>query len=714
MVRLAPLATAGLLFVAAAPPAPGRPREEPPVPAAAEESPRARLLRTQREAAELLERVAEIGPRREDARGLLGDAARRIQDLAESGGLPAGPGTPASPLLPRGLCDELRRAAAELGDRARADPSDSSVEPYLRLLRRVAARLGEAPLGLTFQGSYSQTKVAEPVYGGHASAMGPPPAPAPPREGAGPSPVQLVEGPALPVKTWCGGATKDHILESGGSGLALLDYDGDGRLDLYLVTAPELTADRARVPHRNALFRNRGGWRFDDVSAAAGVDAAAWGSGVCAGDVDGDGRLDLYVTNWGPNLLYRNRGDGSFEETAARAGVQAPGWSTGCTFFDADADGDLDLYVAGYVATTEEELRKAERTLTWRGGPRVMVGPAGLPGEADLFFENRGDGTFAEATDRHGLTDTAPAYGFGVVATDYDDDGWVDLHVANDSNPDFLYRNRGDGTFESTGLLAGAALDADGRAQAGMGVDSGDYDGDGRLDLVVTNFAHDTDTLRRNVDGAQFEDATRAAGLAAPTFERMGWGVAFLDVDLDGDLDLFTANGHIYPNVEEFPELRESLGQANQLFVNEGDGTFRDVSEGAGEGMRVRKASRGLAVGDLDGDGDLDLVVGNMDDAPTLLENRPAAGRHWVGFRLEQRAGNRFGIGARVTLRAGGRSQVREVRSGGGYLSQGDLLAHFGLGPSPGTVDVEVRLPGGRRWTWSGLVPDRVHRLLLE
>ena len=308
----------------------------------------------------------------------------------------------------------------------------------LALLERVRAQLeGEVALGLSFKGSYSQTPPKEQSYGGHASAMGPPP-----RAGilAGrrvPSPVTFEEAGRLATKTYCGGPTKDHILESACGGVALIDYDGDGRLDIYLVTAAELTAKRERIAHRNALYRNLGGWKFEDVSKRAGVDAAAWGNGVCAGDYDDDGRLDLYVTNWGPNALFRNRGDGTFEDSAARAGVAAGGWSTGCTFFDADADGDLDLYVARYVETTWEAVVRAERTLVWRNGPRIMVGPAGLPGESDLFFENLGQGRFEEATDAHGLADPARAYGFGVVATDYDDDGFVDLFVANDSNPNF-------------------------------------------------------------------------------------------------------------------------------------------------------------------------------------------------------------------------------------------------------------------------------------
>jgi hypothetical protein len=663
------------------------------------------LLELKRGAASLLQKaaVATVGP--DEERRLLGEAAERIEALAAEGDV-----------LSSVLRAELGRAGRALRDIPRPAPAPWRFDaaPALELLRRVEAELdGPVALGLDFQGSYSQSKPKEPVYGGHASAMGPAPQPDPP--GAGPtppSPVQFEEGPALATRTYCGGPTKDHILESGGSGLALFDYDGDGRLDIYLVTAAELTADRRRVAHRNALYRNLGGLRFEDVSRAAGLDAAAWGNGVCAGDVDGDGWLDLYVTNWGPNFLFRNRGDGTFSEMAGRAGVAAGGWSTGCTFLDADADGDLDLYVARYVEATWSDVTAARRTMTWRNGPRIMVGPAGLPGEADLFFENRGHGTFVETAQVRGLGDRARAYGFGVVATDYDDDGWVDLFVANDSNPNFLYRNRGDGSFEGVALESGVAVNAEARAQAGMGADAGDYDGDGRLDLVVTNFAHDVNTLYRNVDGGRFEDATVASGLAAPTFERMGWGAAFLDADLDGWLDLFFANGHIFADVDAFPALGETFRQKNQLLVNEG-GRFRDVSSTAGAGLQVQKASRGLAAGDLDDDGDLDLVVGNMDDTPTILVNRQRTAHHWVGFRVVSPGPNRFAIGARVTIDAGGRRQVREIRSGGSYLSQSDLRAHFGLGAHAGPVDVEVRLPGGGLWRWRGLPCDRLHDLVL-
>ena len=493
-------------------------------------------------------------------------------------------------------------------------------------------------------------------------------------------------GAQLPWKMYCGGPTKDHILESSCGGVALFDYDGDGLLDIYLVTAAELTATRERVPHRNALYRNLGGWKFEDVSKRAGVDLAAWGSGACVGDVDGDGRLDLYVTNWGANALFRNRGDRTFENVTAAAGVAAGGWSTGCTFFDADGDGDLDLYVVRYVETTWDSVAKAQRTLRWRGGPHIMVGPAGLPGEADLFFENVGHGRFVEAADRHGLTDRSRAHGYGVVATDYDDDGFVDLFVANDSNPNFLYHNLGNGRFESVGLEAGVAVNGDGRAQAGMGADAGDYDGDSRVDLLLTTFAHDRYTLYRSLDGRHFEDAS-AAGIAAPTFVRMGWGAAFIDADLDRRLDLFFANGHIFSDVDRFPQLGETYRQKNQLFLNLG-GRFRDVSDRAGAGLQLAAVGRGLAIGDLDNDGDVDIIVNNMDAPPTLLENRQQTKHHWLAIRAAAPAGNRFAIGAKVTVNGGGTKQMREIRSGGSFLSQNDLRAFFGLGDYTGP------------WTW--------------
>ena len=664
---------------------------------------RGRLLELQRTAGTQLQDARREGASADQIKKALLDASRSLGALADANFDPA-------------LTEELKRAASDLTTLASGDLQNvtGTTAPVLALLEKTRATLeGTVALGLTFQGSYSQTKPKDPAYGGHASAMGPAPPNVPSPDDHAPVLVTFERGAQLAGKMYCGGPTKDHILESACGGVALFDYDGDGLLDIYLVTGAELTPGRERVEHRNTLYRNLGNWKFEDVSKQAGVDLAAWGSGACAGDVDGDGRLDLYVTNWGANALFRNRGDGTFDDVAVRAGVDAKGWSTGCTFFDADADGDLDLYVARYVDTSWDSVVRAKRTLVWRNGPHTMVGPAGLPGESDVFFENTGDGQFVEATDARGLADSSRAYGFGVVATDYDNDGFVDLFVANDSNPNFLYRNLGNGRFESVGLAAGVAVNGDARAQAGMGADAGDYDGDGRIDLVLTTFAHDRYTLFHSLDGRLFEDASVTAGIAAPTFVRMGWGAAFLDADLDGKLDLFFANGHIFSDVDTFPQLGETYRQKNQLLLNTGT-RFRDVSERAGGGLQVARVGRGLAVGDLDNDGDLDLVVSNTDDVPTLLENRQAAKRHWVAVSATSPTGNRFAIGARVTVIGGGSTQIREIRSGGSFLSQSDLRAYFGLGDYAGPVDVEVRLPGGRRWEWKQLPADRLHTLTLS
>src|SRR5262245_32323575 len=342
---------------------------------------RTRLLELQRDAVTQLQQAMRGGAAPDQVRRVLLDAGRDLEALG------------AGARLDPPLGSELRRAASDLKALASGDVSSitPAVRPVLALLERVRTQLtSEVALGLTFQGSYSQTKPKDPAYAGHASAMGPAPASTPLPEDSAPVPVTFEVGARLPSKMYCGGPTKDHILESACGGVALFDYDGDGLLDIYIVTAAELTSTRERVPHRNALYRNLGSWKFEDVSKKAGVDLAAWGSGACAGDFDGDGRLDLYVTNWGPNALFRNRGDGTFEEVAARAGVAAGGWSTGCTFFDADGDGDLDLYVARYVETTWDSVVRAQRTLVWRNGPHIMVGPTGLRGESDLFFENVG------------------------------------------------------------------------------------------------------------------------------------------------------------------------------------------------------------------------------------------------------------------------------------------------------------------------------------
>jgi hypothetical protein len=674
---------------------------------------RERAIRIQRQAVDRLREGAKAGAAGDAAAfaRALREAARSIESLVE-----------AATWLPESERGALRSTAAGLRTRAERGSQAYSPDADLAVLDRVGYRLrGGTDVKLVFEGSFSKSAPGapeEPAYGGHATAMGPPPVEAPAATATSDRDHAIRFEPVrgqLTEPTFGGGSSKLHLVESGGNGVALLDYDGDGLLDVYTVSAFDLDErnGRARLPHRNALYRNLGGMKFKNVSAEAGVDAAAWGYGVCAGDYDGDGRLDLYVTNYGPNLLFRNKGDGTFEEVAARAGVTAGGWSTGCAFLDADGDGVLDLYVARYVTAPWEDVMAPGRFLMWRGVAKVMLGPAGLPGAADIFFENQGDGTFKEATQKFGLTDTTEAYGFGVVATDYDGDGWTDIFVANDSNPDFLYRNLGGRGFESVGLRAGVALNGEGRAQAGMGADAGDFDGDGQIDLAVATFAFDHNSLYRNLGDGSFEDVSQAAGIAAATLKRMSWGVAFLDADLDGNLDIYYANGHLFPQVDDHPELQETYAQKDQIFLNE-KGRFRDVSATAGRGLMVQKCSRAVAVGDLDNDGDPDLVVSAMDEEPTLLENAQKSGHHWVGIELRRKASNPFAIGARVTIEDGaGRKQTREIRSGGGYLSQGDLRALFGLGRSTGPITVEARL-GAERWRFSGVAADHYTTLVLD
>jgi hypothetical protein len=648
----------------------------------------------------------------EKASTLLKSAVEPLQALLE--------GPPALAADERKALERLRDELLVLSGAPLTDQATVRIREWLRLLGRPDAKVeGLLPGTLEFSGSYTRSQVLDQAEGGHVTAPGPTTTTVSSAEDAREVKDDLagtllfVPRPVITEKTFCGGPTKDHLLESGGSGVALLDYDDDGLLDIYMVTAFELGPGREPIPHQNQLYRNRGGWTFENVSESAGVGLSSWGNGVCAGDYDADGHLDLYVTNFGPNFLFRNGGDGSFREVAAEAGLDHPGWSTGCSFFDVDGDEDLDLYVANYVKITWDEVLRAQRTFVWRGGPQVMVGPFGMPPEADALFRNEGDGTFTDLTQSSGVSRLERAYGFGVLTSDLVGNGWPDVYVANDSNPNYLLYNDATGRLEEVGLIGGAAMNLNGRAQAGMGVASGDLDGDGLLDIVVNNFAQDTNIVYRSLGEGIFEDLTGYAGFAARTFERVGWGVDLFDADLDGDLDVFAANGHLYPQVDQHPDLKESFRQKNQLLLNR-EGRFRDVSDIAGTGLQVEESSRGVAVGDLDNDGDLDVVITNIDAPPTVLENRSQSPGHWVALKLRKPGSNPFCIGAMVRVKAGGSTQTREIRSGGGFLSQGDLRPHFGLGPYTGTVDVEVRLPGGARWAWTALPADRLHELRLD
>ena len=491
--------------------------------------------------------------------------------------------------------------------------------------------------------------------------------------------VDATREAGLEQPTVNGDLDKRFILESTGSGAAFFDYDGDGDLDLYVVNGS--TYANFGTGTGNVLYRNDGGVF---TAIAAGVEDRGWGSGVAVGDYDGDGHSDLYVTNYGANVLYRSRGDGTFAAVAE----QGDDFSTSAAFFDYDRDGDLDLYVANYVVfdigpvLQDPEL---DDPCVYLGGLRVFCGPQGMEGGRDRLYRND-DGVFTDVTTESGVAAANFHYGLGIMPADFDGDGDLDLFVANDETPNVLFRNEG-GRLDDIGLQAGVAYNGDGELEASMGVDAGDCDGDGDLDLYVTNFYGETNTLYLNSGDGTFVDATSERGLAAPTVGYLGWGTRFFDFDFDGDLDLFVANGHVYPQVDA-TSAGGRYAQRNQLFANEGSGTFVAV-EGGGPGLLVQKSSRATISGDYDLDGDLDLFITNIDDSPTLLRNDTDAGRYLV-VQIDPET-----VGTWVRLTAGGRTQVRSVGGAAGYLGHSDVRLYFGLGQAERVERVEVRWPDG-------------------
>ena len=460
---------------------------------------------------------------------------------------------------------------------------------------------------------------------------------------AGGSPFRFVDVSApshLTRELLAGRPDKDHLLDSAGAGIAFLDYDRDGRLDIFMPNGWRLDGSRVVEKGRFALYHGLPDGTFEDVTDRAGVGGdGAWGTGAFVADVDGDGWPDIFVTCFGRNILYRNQGNGTFADIAREAGLESPGWNTGAAFFDADGDGDLDVYIAAYIAQSIDDVLNAKRTLPWKGVEMVANGPFGMTGAPDHFFRNDGHGRFTDATDEAGFTDKALGFGFAVRAADLDGDGLVDVYVANDSDPNYLYRNEGKGHFKEVATWAGCALDEKGASQASMGIALGDVNGDGVLDVFVTNFSEDFATLYAGGPGGIFEDVSRATGIGPMTYKPLKWGTAFADLDNDGDLDVVVANGHIYPQVDRHPEFIGTYAQRNFVAENLGKGAplFRDASATAGPGFEEAAAYRGLAVGDFDNDGDLDLLFTRLDGPPVLLRNdspalRGVADRHSRGF----------------------------------------------------------------------------------
>ena len=505
---------------------------------------------------------------------------------------------------------------------------------------------------------------------------------------------------------------KNSIIEAPGSGVALLDYDNDGWLDIYLLNGSTVAAlqQKETPPHAMLLHNNRDG-TFTDVTSQAGVANDRWGFGVAVGDFDNDGWPDIYVANFGKNRLYHNNHDGTFTDVAERAGVALGGWSTGPTWGDYDHDGFLDLFVPGYVKFDPSDPPVAGKggvPCQFRGVP-VMCGPRGLPGEGDHLFHNNGDGTFTDVSVKAGVSDPNGYYGLASVFVDVDDDGWLDLAVANDSVPRYLYRNRHNGTFEDISLLSGFALTDDGREQASMGIAVGDYNRDGKIDLYVTAFSDDYNALFRNEGNGNFADVTNQAGLNEVTLPFLGWGTGFLDFDNDGLLDLFVANGHVYPGVDHL-DWGTTWAQRPQLFRNVDGSRFTEVPPATGSGLADVISGRGMASGDLFNAGHIDVVINNIDSTPTLLRNVLKNAHHWITLKLIGGPKSpRDAIGAKVFLTAGGSRQRADVFSGGSYGSSSDQRIHFGLGRASKVEKVEIVWPSGAK---ENIVPTAIDKII--
>ena len=527
--------------------------------------------------------------------------------------------------------------------------------------------------------------------------------------------IDVARTAGLNAKTIYGGEHKNkYLLETTGCGVAFYDYDNDGWLDIFLVNGWRLEGFPAGQEPTSHLFKNNRDGTFTDVTAKAGLMHHGWGQAVCVGDYDNDGFDDLFVSYFGKNVLYHNNGDGTFTDVTDKAGVGGNGkrWNTGCAFVDYDRDGKLDLFVANYIDLDLATAPVPESGPCLYKGVMVACGPPGLKGGKNILFHNNGDGTFTDVSEASGILSSNGTFGLGVLTGDFDNDGWPDIYVANDSSPSALYQNKKNGKFEDIAVIAGCALSPDGKPQAGMGVSAADYDLDGNLDIVKTNFAGDTPSLYHNLGGANFEDTTFTAGLGAHT-QYLGWGCGFFDFDNDGWADILICNGHVYPEVEQ---LKTEAGyvQRKLLYRNLRNGKFEEVTDMAGPGITTPVAGRGCAFGDFDNDGDIDMVVNTVNGPPQLLRCDSSSGNNWIKVKAIGTKSNRSGIGARVTCIATFRGetkphrQIDEVRSGGGYFSQGDLRVHFGLGKANKVDVLEIRWPSGQVDTMKDVAVNQV------
>lgn len=503
-----------------------------------------------------------------------------------------------------------------------------------------------------------------------------------------------------------------YIVESMSGGVALIDFDNDGWLDIYFTNAPNVSMARAGQKAHSALYRNNHDGTFTDVSDRAGVATPCWAMGAAVGDIDNDGWPDLAVSCFGGVVLYRNNHDGTFTNVSERSGLaRDKGWATGIAFGDYDSDGFVDLFVPHYVDLDLEHLPTfgSQKTCTYHEVP-VQCGPRGLKGSPDALYHNNGDGTFTEISHAAGVDDPQDYFGLQAVWSDFDGDGRLDLLVANDGEPNYLYHNEGNGHFVEVGNEAGVALSENGAEQANMGIALGDYARTGRQSIAISHFSEDYAVLYRNEGGLNFTDVAHTAQIASSTLPFVGWGDAFLDTANRGLLDLILVNGHVYPQVDN-AKLGTTYREPKLLFWNDGKGAFREVSREVGPALRVPQVSRGLAVGDLFNTGRLDIVVENLTGEPMVLETKPDPRSHWISLQLEGGPSNRLAINARVTVRTGGVQQSAEVLSGGSYLSQSDLRLHFGLGASGKVDELKVLWPDGKQQAFADLPADRFYRL---